>query len=368
MAAPLSNPQIDPGFNVTPNPTAMPQQQQALPTITNAAPAVPTAQPGGNLSKFTQATGSSTTALPSWYCTAQQSLVKGAQTAANAAPTLCQTVAQGAINTLSGPANPFTAATNTLGSIASGAANPWITGACGAVTPNTQTALGGLFAAQQNQLNQLLPSLTTPTQAAAIGSGNFGSLRACTAVDTAKANALANLQAQQMCAALKNQATGVNAGIGMGNVGQEGINTAMNVGQQQMVSPFTPIANAANIINATTPGATVSTVQTPSTLNQLGAAGSLLQGGLAGACNLLQTLGVKCGIKGLVRGSSGGLCCASLKQGACGYYYSKCGNLIVCKNDQSGQYSGCLNTPSGNTTVCYGSLGPAYNPTAGWSC
>jgi hypothetical protein len=267
------------------------------------------------LSSLTQSTGTSTTSLPSWYCTAQQNLVKGAQTAAGAAPQLGQTVAQGAIDTLSNPNNAFNTASNPLGSIASGAANPWITDPnTGAVTPNTQTAMGGLFSAQQNQLNQLLPSLTTPTQAAAIGSGNFGSLRACTAVDTAKANALANLQTQQMCAALKNQATGVNAATNQAGVTQQGITNAMNVGQAQMTAPFTGLANEANIINSTAPGATVSTVQTPSTLNQLGGVGSVIQGGVAGACNLLKQLGVTGGLGGLFKGGSGGkniTCCVS---------------------------------------------------------
>ena len=302
------------------------------------------------LSSLTQSTGTSTTSLPSWYCTAQQNLVKGAQTIGAAAPQLCQTVAQGAINTLQGPNNPFTTATGTLGSIASGAVNPFITGACGAVTPNTQTALGGLFAAQQNQLNTLLPSLTTPAQAAAIGSGNFGSLRGCTAVDTAKTNALANLQTQQMCAALRNQATGVNAAIGQGNVGQQGITNAMNVGQEQMVAPFTGLTNAANIINATTPG-------------------SVIQGGVSGTCNLLKQLGIKCGISGLLKGSgSGGLCCGSLtKCTTTGYCKSSCGNLIICKNDQSGQYSGCqyYNCNTSGSIVCYPSN---YCSFAGWSC
>jgi hypothetical protein len=302
------------------------------------------------LSSLTQSTGTSTTSLPSWYCTAQQNLVKGAQTIGAAAPQLCQTVAQGAINTLQGPNNPFTTATGTLGSIASGAVNPFITGACGAVTPNTQTALGGLFAAQQNQLNTLLPSLTTPAQAAAIGSGNFGSLRGCTAVDTAKTNALANLQTQQMCAALRNQATGVNAAIGQGNVGQQGITNAMNVGQEQMVAPFTGLTNAANIINATTPGA-------------------VIQGGVSGTCNLLKQLGIKCGISGLLKGSgSGGLCCGSLtKCTTTGYCKSSCGNLIICKNDQSGQYSGCqyYNCNTSGSIVCYPSN---YCSFAGWSC
>jgi len=286
------------------------------------------------LSNLTQSTGTSTTALPSWYCTAQQNLVAGAQNIAGTAPKLNQTVAQGAINTLSGPNNPFATATNTLGSIASGAANPWITGACGAVTPNTNTAMGGLFAAQENQLNTLLPSMTAPTQAATVGSGNFGSLRGCTAVDTAKTNALANLQSQQLCAALKNQATGVNAASAQGNVAQQCITNSMNVGEEQMVAPFTGIANASNIINATAPGATVSTVQTPSTLNQLGATGSLLQGGLQGTCNILKQLGYCKGLSGLFSSNNYG--CIGAGTGSALKYACQAG----CISNQVG--GGCM--------------------------
>jgi hypothetical protein len=237
------------------------------------------------------------------------------------------------------------------------------------IAPNPNTALGGLFAAQQAQLCRLLPSLTTGANAAGIGSGNFGSLRGCMAVNTAKANALASLQAQQMCAALKNQATGVNAATEQSNVTNQGINAAMNVGQEQMVSPFSALANASSIINATRPGATVSTIQTPSTLNQLGGAGSLIQGGVTGACNLLKQLGVTGGLSGLIKGSgSGALNCGCLVKCKCtGYCKSSCGNLIICKNDKSGCYSGCqyYNCCSSGSIVCYPSN---YCSFAGWSC
>ena len=151
--------------------------------------------------------GQQTTTLPSWFDTAQQSVVNQAGLAANAAPTPQNTVAQNAVNALAGPSNAFTTSTNTLQNIATGAANPWITDASGNVTPNTGTALGGLFAAQNQQLNQLLPNAVAPVQGANIGTGNFGSLRGQTAVDKAKADAFANLTAQQMQAALQNQAT-----------------------------------------------------------------------------------------------------------------------------------------------------------------
>ena len=145
------------------------------------------------LSNLTETSGSSVTTLPSWYDQAQQDLVSKANQSYAAAPQLNQTVAQGAINTLGGANNPFTQASNTLNTISSGAANPWITDASGNVTPNTNTAMGGLFAAQNKELNQLLPTTLAPTEAGAIGSGNFGSLRGQTAVDTARANAFAQI-------------------------------------------------------------------------------------------------------------------------------------------------------------------------------
>ena len=82
------------------------------------------------------------TTLPSWYDTAQQNIVNQAGTAQAAAPTFGQTTAQGAVNTLQGPNNPFQQAQSTLQQISSGAANPWLTDASGNVTPNTATPMG----------------------------------------------------------------------------------------------------------------------------------------------------------------------------------------------------------------------------------
>ena len=100
--------------------------------------------------------GVQTTTLPAWFDAAQQNLVNQATQAYQAAPTMQNTVGQQAVNQLSGPTNAFTTATGTLQDIASGAASPWLTDASGNVTPNTATPLGGLFAAQNQQLNQLL--------------------------------------------------------------------------------------------------------------------------------------------------------------------------------------------------------------------
>jgi hypothetical protein len=118
--------------------------------------------------------------------------------------------------------------------------------------------MGGLFSAQQNQLNQLLPTLTAGTEAGAIGSGNFGSLRGQTAVDTSKANALSALQAQQMQAALQNQQYGVQAGNALGTVGTEGINAGLTTGAAEMNAPFQAPTNYANMVNAVNAPTTVS--------------------------------------------------------------------------------------------------------------
>jgi hypothetical protein len=59
------------------------------------------------------------------------------------------------------------------------------------------------------------------------------------------------------------------------------------VGKEQMVSPFTNIANMANIIGGVTAPKTVNTTQTPSTLQQIGGVGALVGGAVCGTSNLL---------------------------------------------------------------------------------
>jgi hypothetical protein len=241
------------------------------------------------------------TTLPSWYDTAQQNLVNQASTAFQSAPQLGQTVAQGAINTLQpGQSNPFTQAQNTLQQISSGAANPWITSPTGQVTPNTQTALGGLFQAQNQQLQQLMPNITAPVTGASIGTGQFGSLRGQTAADKAMADAAAQLFSQQMQAALTNQQTGSQAAASLGNVAQQGISNAMNVGQAQQLAPFTNVANLGKILGGVTSPTTVTSNVQMSPLSQITAIASALGGGAAGANKLLQNLGVKGGLGGLI--------------------------------------------------------------------
>jgi hypothetical protein len=233
-----------------------------------------------NLLSDTQQT---TTTLPPWYDAAQQQVVGQGVSAFNQAPQMGQTVAQGAINQLQpGAANPFTQAQSSLQQISSGAANPWITDSSGQVAPNTNTAMGGLFAAQNQQLQQMMPNYTAPTQGANIASGNFGSLRGQTAYDKAMGDAMAELNTKQMQAALQNQQTGVQGAAQLGNVTQQGINAAMNVGKEQQNAPFTNVGNLASLLGTIQAPATVSSQKQLSPLGQIATLGNAVLGGAKG--------------------------------------------------------------------------------------
>ncbi len=237
-------------------------------------------------------TGTTTqaTTMPSWYSTAQQNLVNNASTAANTIPAFSNTVGQQAVNNLSNPnTNPFTQAQSNLNTIAQGATNPWLTSANGHVTPNTNTAMGGLFAAQDQQLRHLIPQTVAPADAGAIAGGQFGSLRGDTAADTAITNAQANLTAQQMQAALQNQQTGVNASTGLGNVGAQGTAAESTLGQIQQNAPMTAVADFANVLNtvkaptSTTQSYTLPLAAQIGGLQALYGTGSSLLNGMASA-------------------------------------------------------------------------------------
>jgi hypothetical protein len=238
------------------------------------------------------------TTLPSWFDTAQQNVVSQAGQANAAAPAPQQTVAQNAVNQLSGPTNAFTQAGGTLQNIASGAANPWLTNpTTGQVTPDTSTAMGGLFQAQNQQLQQMMPNVTAPVTGANVASGNFGSLRGDTAYNKAMGDAIAQQQAAQMQAALTNQATGVNAAQGAGNVAQQDINNLLTVGQYQQASPFTNVSNYGKVLGGIQAPTTVSNQTQLSPLNQVGGLISAL-GGSSGSSGILGSLGVG-GLTGL---------------------------------------------------------------------
>jgi hypothetical protein len=237
------------------------------------------------------------TTLPTWFDTAQQNVVSGAGQAYANAPDPSQTVGQNAVNQLKGPTNAFTNATDTLQSIATGAANPWITDpATGKVSPNTNTAMGGLFAAQNQQLNQLMPNITSAATGANVGSGNFGSLRGQTAYNKAIGDAVAQQNAAQYQAALQNQATGVNAATGAGNVTNQGLDQLLKVGQYEQASPFTNVSNYSKILGSIQAPTTVTNQTQLSPLNQIAGILSAIGTG-AGGTGILSSVG---GLSGLV--------------------------------------------------------------------
>jgi hypothetical protein len=244
------------------------------------------------LSNFITNTANQSTSMPTWYDQAQQNVVSQASTGAGNVPSLQNTVAGGAINQLSNPAtNPFTQAQGTLNQIGSGAANPWITDAAtGQVSPNTNTAMGGLFQAQNQQLNQLMPNYTAPVTGANVASGNFGSLRGQTAYNKAIGDAQANLLAQQMQAALQNQQTGVQAATGQGQVGSQGVTSMTNLGQAQQSDPLFAASALGKIVGGINAPTTVSNTTQLSPLNQIGSIASALGGSISGTDKLLQQL------------------------------------------------------------------------------
>jgi hypothetical protein len=229
------------------------------------------------LSDFITNKAQQTTSMPSWYDTAQQNVVNQASTAAGQAPALQNTVAGQAISNLQGQQNPFFQAQTTLGQIASGAANPFLTNAeTGQVTPDTSTAMGGLFQAQNQQLQQLMPQYTSPVTGAAVGSGQFGSLRGQTAYNKAMGDAQAALFAQQMQAALQNQQTGVSAASNLGDVGAKGTQAMTTLGQAQQSDPFVAAANYGKILGGIQSPITTENVTQLSPLNQIN---SIISGG-----------------------------------------------------------------------------------------
>jgi hypothetical protein len=244
------------------------------------------------LSNFIANTANQSTSMPTWYDQAQQNVVSQASTGASKVPTLQNTVAGGAINQLSNAAtNPFNQAQSTLNQIGSGAANPWITNATtGEVSPNTNTAMGGLFQAQNQQLNQLLPNYTAPITGANVASGNFGSLRGETAYNKAIGDAQANLLAQQMQAALQNQQTGVQAATGQGQVGSQGVTSMTNLGQAQQSDPLFAASALGKIVGGINAPTTVSNTTQLSPLNQIGSIASALGGSISGTDKLLKEL------------------------------------------------------------------------------
>lgn len=231
------------------------------------------------LSDITSTSSTATTTLPSWYDAAQQNLT--AKAVAATPPDPSQTSGQYASDTFApgNTNNPFTQSQSILSSIGTGAANPWITTTDASgnarTTGNPATAMGGLFNAQTDYLNQIMPNVTATPEAAGIGGGNFGSLRGMTAVNKAKGDAFADMIQKQNTAALQNQTTGVQAGTGLSDSGAKATQAALNTGTYELEAPTKGLTGQANLINNLKPGTTVTTTGTPSILNQVGGLSSL---------------------------------------------------------------------------------------------
>jgi hypothetical protein len=242
------------------------------------------------LSNFISNEAVQSTSMPSWFDTAQQNVVNQATTAAGGVPSLQNTVAGQAINQLSGPQNPFTQAQGTLNQISSGAANPWLVSDTGQVTPNVATPMGGLFQAQNQALQQLMPEYTAPVQGGNIASGNFGSLRGQTAVNKAMGDAQAKLFADQMNAALQAQGVGAQAAGALGQVGSQGVQSMTSLGQAQQSDPFFASSALGKILGGMQIPTTTKNVTNLSPLNQIGSIVSALGGSISGTDKLLKEL------------------------------------------------------------------------------
>lgn len=212
-------------------------------------------------------TQTTTTSLPSWYTDAQKDVAAKANAALSGATPFAQSAGATAAADLAGSNNPFMGAIGTLQGVASGAANPWLPSG----QPNTNTALGGLFSAQNAQLNQLLPGITAKEGAAGIGGGGFGSLRGQTATQTARGGALTTLAAEQAKAALDAQTQAIQAGSAIGNIGSQYGTTAQNLANQQMTGNLAPLTKYQDILGslANTLPKTAEQVTSPSKAQQL---------------------------------------------------------------------------------------------------
>jgi hypothetical protein len=239
--------------------------------------------------------------LPSWYTTAQQDVANQAKTAASAVPAFSATPGAGAVAEMMSPNNVFNQGQNALSTIASGAANPWMQSATGQTVGNPNTAMGGLFNAQTDYLNQIMPNVTAAPTAASIGSGQFGSLRGMTAAQKARGDAFSDLAQKQMTAALQNQQTGVSAGTGLGQTGLQESQAATGLTDLQQKYPFAGSLNYGNIINAMKVPETRETQTQMSPLNQAGSLLSIVNG-TAGTSTTPGTPGLISGVGGLVTG------------------------------------------------------------------
>jgi hypothetical protein len=239
--------------------------------------------------------------LPTWYTTAQQDVANNAKNAMNSAPAFSDTLAAGTISDMKGPNSAFNQGQSALNTIASGAANPWMQDASGNTVGDPNTAMGGLFNAQSNYLNQILPNIAAAPTAGGVGSGQFGSLRGMTAAQKARGDAFGDLAQKQMTAALQNQATGVTAGTGLSNLGLNEAEAATKLTDVESKYPFAGALNYGNIINAMK---VPETKEVQTQLSPLNMVGSILTAvnGTAGSGNTPGTAGLIKGVNDLYKG------------------------------------------------------------------
>ena len=225
--------------------------------------------------------------MPGWFNTAQENLVK--QASAVQQPAIGETAAQYATSAF-GPGSTFQKGTDVLSTIGSGAANPWMvtTGPGGeqTVSPNANTAMGGLFKAQTDYLNQIMPDIAAKQNAQAIAGGGFGSRMNLSGVQRAQQEAATDLFQKQMQAALQNQQTGVQAAAGLGNIGGQQVKSALDTATLQQGYPYAGLVNLANIIGQTRVPLGEKTKIDKSLLAQIGGLNQLITGGTAGLKNI----------------------------------------------------------------------------------
>lgn len=223
----------------------------------------------------------STTAMPGWYSTATQNIGTGVGAVTPTAP---GSTALPATTAAFDPTGQFQTGSNVLQSIGSGAANPWLTTTSPTgqttVTPNTSTAMGGLFQAQKDYLNEILPDINATATAPAIGAGGFGSKMNIAAVNKARSQAASDLFKNQMQSALQNQQTGVSAGAGLGNIGNQLVQSGLNTATYQQNLPYADLVNQAKILQYLQPDKTVTEQKQLSPLGQIAGLGSMVSGGL----------------------------------------------------------------------------------------
>lgn len=216
--------------------------------------------------------------MPAWFNTAQENLVKGAQQVQQ--PAIGDTAAQYATGAF-GPGSTFQTGADILSSIGSGAANPWMVtagpGGQQTVTPDVTTPMGGLFKAQTDYLNQIMPDIAAKQNAQAIAGGGFGSRMNLSGVQRAQQEAATDLFQKQMQAALQAQQTGVQAGAGLGNIGGQEVKSALDTATLEQGYPYAGYVNLANIIGKTRVPIGERTQIDPSILSQMGSINSIIR-------------------------------------------------------------------------------------------